>query len=978
MMEGRGRSAGSEGEDRPAGPERLERLRRVLDGVGIGHGVGGAELLDVLWLARVMDGRRTGRAVRAAPPGGEGAGGASEGSGGSWAGGGSDGSGAGGGSGRPGAEGTVPPSAGSAGSARAEGAAASVPEPLPAMPEPGAGPEAEAGVGRRRSLFTAGDTTGTSSSGRARSVRAPGPRALPGMQSLARSMRPLRGFRDHRQRTVVDIDATVGLTAETGVLDVVSRPDRELRHTAVLLVDDSASMRVWRGLVLDVRRLLERGGVFRSVEVHRWNPRRPRTYGSTPRTESPVTLVLTDGVHPAWRTAATGRAVAAWGRTGPVALLSPLPRRLWRGTAFDAQAQLLKAERPFGLSGDLTVLDPLTGSPVGTADGGPERAAASSAAAGVAGGLPVPVLALSPSSLASWARLLTRPGVPRLVDTVMLDVDAADEPDLLLPESPSEESGSGEIAPSGLIEQFRGSFSPQAYQLAVRLSAIRPLSMPVMQLVRTATLPGSSSAIVAEVLLGGLLQPLTEDGPRTALRLPPATRRGDTLYDFKPGVRELLATGLSMEQSIDVVEAVGRVLEPYLGRMPDFAALLADPAGRVALPEGASAFAALVSPAIDRLYPLPSVSSPSFVEVPSVPRAAPSAGPLRFTVLGPELAWRGDEPLRLSPRLRAVLTPLLLSGGGRAVSTERLIDAVWGNTPPRKPERLLHAYVSRLRRELRPEATIVREEGAGYRLRRAPDRAHLPLDLMLAEGYYEDARTAWAADETSRSHTYLTEALALFRGEPLAGVSGRFAEIERGQLAEWRLQMLEARCQLDVRLGHYAKAAADLSTLTAEHPLRERFRSLLMLALHGSGRYADALTVYEDTRRLLTDELGVAPGPELTRVYREVLRRTPVESIELDVLFRRGSLLPPELPSDQGERSAPLQCARSGPGMARRNSAAERIATATCRAGRAVAVSRADRHHSTTHPGGVGRRSARHGGCGAPDLCVPPPQDSRP
>ncbi|MEU6017508.1 hypothetical protein ABZ826_26725 [Streptomyces sp. NPDC047515] len=197
----------------------------------------------------------------------------------------------------------------------------------------------------------------------------------------------------------------------------------------------------------------------------------------------------------------------------------------------------------------------------------------------------------------TWVRLLTRPGAPQLVDTVLVRTSeerASGVPGTDLPPPSAEQR----------IECFRSSFSPEAYRLVVRLSAIRPLSMPVIQLIRIATLPATTSAVVAEVLLGELLQPVTADGaagqPLSAAAVLGGT--GEVLYDFRPGVRDLLAGGLDTEQSIEVVEAVGRALEPYLGRMPDFAALLADPGGSARLSPGTTAFAVLVSPLLDRLY----------------------------------------------------------------------------------------------------------------------------------------------------------------------------------------------------------------------------------------------------------------------------------------------------------------------------------------------------------------------------------------
>lgn len=134
-----------------------------------------------------------------------------------------------------------------------------------------------------------------------------------------------------------------------------------------------------------------------------------------------------------------------------------------------------------------------------------------------------------------------------------------------------------------------------------------------------------------------------------------------------------------------------------------------------------------------------------------------------------------------------------------------------------------------------------------------------------------DAEKARVAGDRALARTLLTRALDLWDGEPLAGVPGPHADTERTRLAEWRLQLLETRLDLDLEVGHHAEAVSELTALTAAHPLRERLRELLMLALYRSGRQAEALAVYADTRRLLADELGVDPRPELSALQSRIL-----------------------------------------------------------------------------------------------------------
>src|SRR5690606_16526961 len=137
------------------------------------------------------------------------------------------------------------------------------------------------------------------------------------------------------------------------------------------------------------------------------------------------------------------------------------------------------------------------------------------------------------------------------------------------------------------------------------------------------------------------------------------------------------------------------------------------------------------------------------------------------------------------------------------------------------------------------------------------------------------AEKARAAGDLCAARAGLDRALALWDGEALAGVPGPYAEAQRARLEEWRLQLLETRLDMDLEQGCHAEAVSELTALTAAHPLRERPRELLMLALYRSGRQAEALAVYADTRRLLADELGVDPRPGLQELQQRILRADP-------------------------------------------------------------------------------------------------------
>ncbi|MDT0412698.1 BTAD domain-containing putative transcriptional regulator, partial [Streptomyces sp. DSM 41979] len=242
--------------------------------------------------------------------------------------------------------------------------------------------------------------------------------------------------------------------------------------------------------------------------------------------------------------------------------------------------------------------------------------------------------------------------------------------------------------------------------------------------------------------------------------------------------------------------------------------------------------------------------------------------PLRFAVLGPVRAWRGAEQLSTgSPQQRALLAVLLLRAGRTATAPE-LIDAVWGEEPPAQALAALRTYASRLRKAF--GGSVLRSEAGGYALH--PDALGADaLDLRRAEELVAAADAAREDGDLCRARTLSDEALALWEGEPLAQVPGPHAANQRARLAEWRLQVLESRFAMDLEQGCHAEAVSELTALTTAHPLRERPRELLMLALYRSGRQAEALAVYTDTRRLLAEELGVDPGPALARLQQRVL-----------------------------------------------------------------------------------------------------------
>lgn len=241
---------------------------------------------------------------------------------------------------------------------------------------------------------------------------------------------------------------------------------------------------------------------------------------------------------------------------------------------------------------------------------------------------------------------------------------------------------------------------------------------------------------------------------------------------------------------------------------------------------------------------------------------------LRFAVLGPVRAWYDGRSVTPGPPQQRALLAALLLRRGRTATPAELVDALWGEEPPPTAIAALRSYAFRLRRVLGPD--VLTTVDGGYAL-----SSDYGFDLADAERYASEAEKARGSSDYRKARDDLNRAMSLFDGEPLVGLPGPYAEAHRGRLTEWRLQLLETRLDLDLQVGCHAEAVSELTALSAEHPMRERLRGLLMLALYRSGRQAEALGVYADTRRLLADELGVDPSTELADLHQRVLQADP-------------------------------------------------------------------------------------------------------
>jgi DNA-binding SARP family transcriptional activator len=237
---------------------------------------------------------------------------------------------------------------------------------------------------------------------------------------------------------------------------------------------------------------------------------------------------------------------------------------------------------------------------------------------------------------------------------------------------------------------------------------------------------------------------------------------------------------------------------------------------------------------------------------------------MEFRLLGPLEVVEHDQVLALGGGRQRAMFAVLLLHANEVVSVDRLIDGLWGQTPPATAGKIVQVYVSRLRKELGNGRLVTRFPGYLLRVERSE------LDLARFEQFVAEAGRA----DPRSAALKLRQALALWRGAPLAELAYEpFAQAEIVRLKELRWAALERRIDADLAAARHADLVGELEALIAEHPLREHLRCQLMLALYRSGRQAEALDVYRHARRELSEQLGLEPGEELKRLEQAILRQ---------------------------------------------------------------------------------------------------------
>ncbi len=249
-------------------------------------------------------------------------------------------------------------------------------------------------------------------------------------------------------------------------------------------------------------------------------------------------------------------------------------------------------------------------------------------------------------------------------------------------------------------------------------------------------------------------------------------------------------------------------------------------------------------------------------------------GGVDYRILGSLEASRAGVPLSLGGAKQRAVLAVLLMGANRVVTTDELVEALWPEHPPGKPQTAIQGYVSQLRKTLQPDRPfdVILTEPAGYRLPVQSDE----LDLYRLESLLRSGRETLERNRADEASSTFAEALSLFRGPPLVDFTyDSWAQAEIGRLEELRLTCLEERIEADLQLGRHGELVGEIEALVAGHPLRERLRGHLMLALYRSGRQSEALAAYQEARRVLVEEFGIDPTRALQELERKILLQEP-------------------------------------------------------------------------------------------------------
>ena len=251
-------------------------------------------------------------------------------------------------------------------------------------------------------------------------------------------------------------------------------------------------------------------------------------------------------------------------------------------------------------------------------------------------------------------------------------------------------------------------------------------------------------------------------------------------------------------------------------------------------------------------------------------------GKMEISVLGPVEVSAGGRPVAIGAGRPRALLALLALHEGSTLSTDRLVEGLWGEEPPATAAKMVQLCVSQLRRALAAagDGAQIVTRGRGYELRMGDGG----LDARRFERLIADGRPR--------------AALALWRGAPLADVAAEpFAAAEIRRLEELRLTAIELALDRDLAAGRHREVVGELEALVAQEPLRERLHAQRMLALYRCGRQAEALDAYRQARRALVEQIGVEPGPDLRRMHEAILR----QDASLEAVAEERVELPPEL-----------------------------------------------------------------------------------